>query len=247
MAADREVIGGNNPPGQIDFCRETTSAISAWATDNPVIETEEKAREAKLLVDRAKAAAKELEEERDKKVRPLNEQVKAINASYKEPQMSLGSALFVIMGRINDYIQAEEAKRVAAARAAEEELRAKIKAAEEAEEAARQAAEDAKQGVVVDVVASIEEAEQAFKEFAKAERVLARAQKDTHVKIGGGFNKALAQREKEELVVTDPLAAIRAIGFTERLLETLLTEARSFRKQNGCLPIGVIAKKTKEL
>lgn len=240
-------IGNNNPPGQIEFCQETVQAISAWMADNPVIEDENSARKAKLLVDRAKSALKDLESERDLKVRPLNQQVKAVNDLYRPARDELDSTLTLILGRVNDYIKKEEAKRFAAAREAQRKLDEAVRAAEEAEQRAREAEEDAKSGVVVDVVTAAHEAERAFKAFTKAEREAARAEKDAHVKIGGGFNRALSTRTKEELILVDAMAAIQDIGFTERLIDAILSEARAFRQIHNRLPEGVKSEKRKEL
>src|SRR5260370_339656 len=71
----RAVIGGNNPPGPIEMAESIMQTLSDWMQDHPVIQTEEDARAAKPLIDRAKAAMDELESERDGKVRPYNEEV----------------------------------------------------------------------------------------------------------------------------------------------------------------------------
>src|SRR4051812_23330333 len=77
------VVGHNQPPGPIDLAKTTIDAMADWMKANPVITTDETAREAKLLCDRAVAALEEIETERDSLVRPLNDSVSAINAKYK--------------------------------------------------------------------------------------------------------------------------------------------------------------------
>lgn len=72
-------IGHNLPPGMIDTAGEVTASLGKWLEDHPVIEGEDDAREAKVLVDRTKLCVKDLEAEREGKVKPLNLQVAKIN------------------------------------------------------------------------------------------------------------------------------------------------------------------------
>ena len=46
---EREVIGGNQAPSQIDFSRETVEALSEWMKSHPVIDDEDTARDGKSL------------------------------------------------------------------------------------------------------------------------------------------------------------------------------------------------------
>jgi len=233
-------IGGNNPPSALDFCTETTADLGKWLEDHPVIQTEEDARAGKLLVDRAVATIADAEAERDKMVRPLNEQVKTINDKFRGPRDTLRQVCDILRERLQAFIQAEKAKR-------EAEAEAKRRAAEEAEQRAReaeerelQAREDAECGVVSPVAARTAEADQAFSDFERAKREAARAEKDTRVKIGGGFRKALSTRTKEVLTLQNWQAAIDEMGLSESLIEAILKEARAYRKASGHLPAGII-------
>lgn len=231
----------NNPPSILEFCGETTAELGKWLEDHPVIQTEDDARTAKLLIDRATSTIADAEAERDKQVRPLNEQVKAINERYKTPRNSLQAASNILRDRLRVYIKTEEERREAEAaerqRIADElDLKAR-----QAIEVAEQAKAEAADGVVVDVVAAQSAAHGAIAALQKSERELARAEKDTRVKIGGGYRKALALRTKEVLVLHNWHKAIDEMGLSEALIESILKEARAFRKATGHLPEGVTA------
>lgn len=238
----------NNPPSQIEFCAETVKDIGAWMAENPVIETEDKAKEAKTYVDRSRLALKDLEDERTGKVGPLNDQVRAINGTYRRPREELDIALNLLLERINVYIQAEEERRRIVAEEARRAVEAAEAAAREAERIEREALDDANSGALdSDSVGATIEADRKFKEYEKATRVAARAEKDQSVKIGGGFTRRLSQRTKEELILIDIMAAIKDIGIDENLIEAILTAARVFRRTTGRLPNGVESTKTRKL
>jgi hypothetical protein len=223
--------------------------MSEWMKANPVIETSEQAGEAKLLCDRAKAALDEIEAERDKLVRPLNEKVDAINRDYKtlhntdKKKPGTYDRVFIeLKARVSAFLIAEEEKRrkeaeAAAAKAAEAE-----RLAREAEAKEREAIENAKAGEVdVDVVAATTEADESFAEFEKASRFAARAERDAKVKLGGGFGKAASLRTVETLHLDSYGKALKAIGPHPKIEEAILSAAREYRKQHGALPEGVSA------
>jgi len=113
-ANPRAVIGGNQSPGAIDFAKESETALSDWMKDHPVIETDDDARAAKLLVDRAKSSLESMETERDAQVRPLNEQVKAINDRYRSPRTLLEKVRSSLVDRLTAYARRLEAERLRA-------------------------------------------------------------------------------------------------------------------------------------
>jgi hypothetical protein len=76
---DTARLGHNNPPSPIEIATGTTAELSRWMGDHPAIQNEDHARAGKVLIERAKSSLDEMEAERDGLVRPLNEQVKAIN------------------------------------------------------------------------------------------------------------------------------------------------------------------------
>lgn len=251
----RAVIGGNNPPGPIEMAESIMQTLSAWMADHPVIQTEEDARAAKPLIDRAKAAMDELEAERDGKVRPYNEEVAKINTEYKavhntDPKKpgTFNKVFNELKSRVADYLRAEEQKRLAAAAAARRIQEEAERQAREAEAREREALDNAAAGEVgVDVAAVTQEADAAFSTFERQSRFADRAERDTKVKIGGGFASAVSLRTAETLQVDDALKAIVVMGTTDRIREAILTEARAYRKANGRLPDGVSASTERKL
>lgn len=251
----RERVGGNNPPSPIEMAESIMQVLSDWMKDHPVIQTEDDARAAKPLIDRAKAAMDEIESERDGKVRPLNDKVAEINAEYKaihntDPKKpgTFNKVFNELKTRIADYLRREEQKRLIAAAEARRIQEEAERQAREAEERERQALHGASLGEIdVDVVAVTKEADAAFEAFERQSRFADRAEKDTKVKIGGGFASAVSLRTTEVLQVDDALKAIVIIGTTERIREAILTEARAYRKANGRLPDGISATTERKL
>ncbi len=72
----------NKPPAMLDLARDVTRQIETWFKANPAVTTEQQARDIKLQIDRAKLCLKDLEDDRNEKVRHLNEQVSEINAEH---------------------------------------------------------------------------------------------------------------------------------------------------------------------
>jgi hypothetical protein len=234
--------GHNKPPSTIEFSHETVRALDAWMAEHPVIQSEEEAREAKLLHDRAFNADKDMDAERAAQVKPLNDQVKQINEQYREPRSRLQTAISLLLARIDGFRQAEEARRHAEA---EEKRRAAEEAQRIADEAARralEAKENADAGEIgLSVIAAEVEAKNAQQAALVAERVADRADKNQSVRVAGGFRRALAARTRETLCLDDAHAAIDSIGVTDKIREAILSSARDYRKQFGELPDGVNA------
>lgn len=252
---DRAVMGGNNPPGPLEMAESIMQVLSDWMKDHPVIQTEEEARAAKPLIDRAKAAMDEIEAERDGKVRPLNDQVAEINAEYKavhntdaKKPGTFNKVFNELKARIADYLRKEEAKRLAAAAEARRLQEEAEQQAREAEARELAALSDAAVGEIgVDVAAVTKEADAAFETFERQSRFADRAERDTKVKIGGGFAASVGLRNSEVLQVDDALKAIVVMGTTDRIREAILTEARAYRKANGRLPDGISAATERKL
>jgi hypothetical protein len=238
----RAVAGNNNPPGPIGIGAITVADASAWLAENPVIETPGTAKEAAAMEKRVKASFDEIEAERVKAVKPLNDEVKAINETHKAAQKPLETARNTIKQRLAAYLQAEEAKRRAEAERIAAEAAEAERIAREAEAKEREAKDNAAQGVVgEDVVAATIEADQAFSRFEKLDRAKEIAAKDSKVKISGGYGRALSLRTIEVLHVDDAAKALAAMGLTEDLRQAFLTEARAYRKTTGNLPEGITA------
>ena len=230
----------NNPPGAIERSADTLAALNAFLAAHPVIQEQAEATEAARLIKQGKAAHDEMEAERDSRVRPLNEQVKAINAAYASPKAVLQKVRDELAKRTTAYTHAEEQRRLREAaekrRAAEEAERL----AREAEAREREAQEDAAGGVIgVDLASTTAEADAAFRDFGKAQREAARAERDAPVKLATGFGRALSMRTKETLTVTDHVAAVKAIGLTPKIEEAIQAGARAYRQEWDELPPGV--------
>lgn len=242
------VVGSNNPPGPIEHAQSVVDDINAWLADHPVIESEDQAREAKPYLDRAKAAFEEVESERDGKVRPLNEKVKATNETYKalhntDPKKPgrFDKIVIELKARVAAFmLREEEKRRVAAekARLAQEEAE---RIAREAEAKEAEALENAKAGEVVDVAEVTKHADEAFSEFERQSRFAARAERDTKVKIGGGFGRSASLRNVETLHLESYSKALKAIGPHDKIRDAILSVAREYRKEHGALPDGVTA------
>jgi len=235
-------IGHNNPPVEttIDRAKATTTALSTWMASHPAVETEEAAREAKALVDRAKAAWQAMEDERDAAVRPLNTRVKAINDSFKPARTTLEKLRDMLTQRIEDFIRRQEVERQRIAEKARRTAAALAEAAMEAERRRQEAIEDAAQGVCdIDLAAVHDEAEQTISDLARAARVVQRADRDAKVRIGGGFGRVMTMRNSKVLTVTNWKAAIEEMGLTDGIAEAILTAARAYKKACGDFPAGI--------
>ena len=236
----RHAIGGNNPPSQIELLAGAQSALAEFLREHPVLANETEAKQAKLMKDRADAAIKDLEDERDRYVRPLNVQVKEINDRYRGPRETFKKVLDALNRRIVDYIRTETLKREAAAEAAR-------KAAEEAERIARErecqeqaALSEQNQGVCdIDVAAKTAEADAAFHDYKVLDRTAKRAERESVVKLGGGFRNRVGLRTVEILAVSDWKSAIDEMGMTDAIRDAILSSARQYRKSFGELPDGI--------
>lgn len=251
----RAVIGGNNPPSLIEHAQTVIDDINAWLAEHPVIQTEEQARETKPFLDRAKAALDEVEAERDGKVRPLNESVDAINAKYKalhnidkkKPGL-FDRIVNELKARVSAFMVAEENRRAKEAELARQAQEEAERIAREAEKAELEALQNAAAGELdINIAQVTQAADEAFSEFERTSRFAARAEKDTKVKLGGGFQKAVSLRTVETLHLESYSKALKAIGPNEKIAEAILSAAREYRKVHGHLPDGVTATEERKL
>jgi hypothetical protein len=246
----RAVVGANNPPGPIDAAMDTACALSAWLAEHPVIEQEGHARDAKLLLDRARASQGEVEDNRVRETKPLNDKLADINGRYKAMHNSdpkkpgtLDKVTNELRTRLAVFLRAEEQRRQKIAAEAVRVAEEKERKAREDERAEREAIENARAGELgVDVTQVVVTATNSFNDFQKADRAAARAERDAQVKLTGGWGRAASLRTKETLVLESYGRAIKAIGPHPTIEEAILSAARDFRKRNGELPDGVTAK-----
>ena len=249
------MTGHNNPPDCIECGAEAAVALSAWLAENPLIYSEEQAREAKLLLDRSKASAGEIEDNRKRETKPLNDKLDEINGRYKamhntDPKKPgvLDKTTNELKRRLTVYAQAEEDKRLALAEAKRREAEEAARIAHEAEAAEQEASANARMGELgVDVTQVVVAADKAAKDFAKLDRAAAVAERDANVKIGGGWNRAVGLRTKETLVLESYGRAITAIGPNEKVRDAILSAARDYRREKGQLPDGVRSETSREI
>ena len=234
---------GHNLASPRDLTRDVLADLGRWLADTPVIEDEDKAREAARLAKRTQNIIRDIDAERKTRVGPLNDEVSRINDEYKTALLPLKAIADELRKRMTAWAEAEEARRVElmiAARIAAEEAAAR---ADEAIRAEQEAVEDAADGVLdIDLVSTVVESQTAVAEAKRAERVALRAERDISVRMAPGLGaRAMSLRTKEELTVSDPVAAIGALGLTDSIIAGILTSARAYRKLKGKLPPGIIA------
>ncbi len=243
-------MNSNNPPSPIEYAKEVIGELSSWMAETPVVQTEDDSRQAKLLLDRAKAALEDVERDRVAKVKPLNDQVTSINGEYKavhntDPKKPgvLDKIVMALKQRVQAYLLIEESKRRRIAEEKQAAADAAREAALKAEALEREAKENAEAGEVgIEIGKWVQEADQAFTDFEKSQREAARANREAEkVKLAGGFGKSLSIRNVEVLEVTDWNAAIVEMGLTDAVKDAILTSARAFRLATGDLPHGIEA------
>lgn len=233
--------GHNQPPDMTVTAGEVSNDLSGWMAEHPVIRNEDEAREAKVFIDRGSLCVKDLEDERKGKTAPLNEQIETINNHYRAPRELLRGVIDELKRRFDSFLLLEERKRVVAAQEAARAAERAEQVAREAERVEQEAREDADAGVAgLDIAAVTVGADKAFADYQKAAREAQRAERETNVKVGGGFRRALSLRSKEVIVVENPIAAIQEIGLgNETILEAIIKASRSFKKLHGRYPQGV--------
>jgi len=231
---------GHNRPEMIGTAVETTAAVSAFLCENPVVETEEQAREAKVFLDRGRLCIADIETERSGLTKPLNERLTQINSRYRGPKELLQKVVDELRSRLDRYIRAEEERRVAVAEQAAKSAELARVAAQEAERVERDALASAAVGELgIDVASVTANADTAFTDYQKAERQAALAERGTHVKIGGGFRRALGLRDREVLTVSDPFKAIDHLWPNADIEAAIVKAARAYKKKHGKYPEGI--------
>jgi hypothetical protein len=245
---ERYEIGGNLPPSMSVTAGEVMRDLSSWMAEHPIIATDEEARESKVYLDRAKLCIADLEDEREKLVRPLNAEVQRINDVYRSPRTLLERVLNELKNRVSAFIRQEEEKRQRIAEEARRKAEAAELAAREAERVEQERIANISSGELgVDVAAAIEDADKAFNDYKRAERQAALAERETKVKIAGGFGRAISNRNKETLIVKDAVKAVTAMADNEGIHEAIIKAARSYRSLRNQLPPGVISETERKL
>jgi len=240
--------GHNNPPDMTITANEAAKDLSDWMAENPVIETHDAARDAKNQIDRAKICLKELDDERDGKVRPLNEKVREINLYYKSPRSVLERVSEELANRFGGFLRAEELRRIEAANAARRIAEENEYKAREAERVEQEALRNAAAGELgIDTKAVVVEANDAFRDHERSQRAAELADRETKVKIRGIFGRASSLRDKETLTIIDPLLVMATTGANEEIIKQLKSLAKAYRKLHNRLPDGVEATIEREI
>lgn len=233
-------LGDNNPPDMTITAGEVTKDLSRWMSEIPIIETEDQAREAKLWADRAFLCVQDLEDERREKIRPHRKIVEEIHEYYKRPRELLQGVLNELKSRMDEFLRAEEAKRKAAAEEARRIAASAEQAARVAERQESGARSDASSGVLgIDIAVAQEERRRTSAEAERAARQAALAEKESHVKIGGGFRRASSLRSTEVPCIVDALQVIEEVGITQDIEVALIKAARAFKRLHGRFPRGI--------
>ncbi|MFD2248894.1 putative membrane protein YqiK [Pseudochelatococcus lubricantis] len=232
----------NNPPEPIEMIKPIVAGISAWLAEHPVIEDQVSASKAAALIDTVNKHLADLEDDRTERVRPLNAEVKAINASYKAASSPLNGLKDDLKSRATAYARAEEDRRrkeAEQARLAAEEAARKAREAELAEIEAR---DNAAQGEIgVDIGAAVLDADAAARDAARAERAANIAERGAHVRMKSGNARALSLRTVLVFEVTDPVAAMIDLPLTDAIRDAIISAARIYHKEHGKPPAGVTA------
>ena len=242
-----QVMGGNNPPEptSIEIAQGVFDDLTLFLAEMPVVQTDEQSRAIKARIDSAKAALDAMESDRDSQVRPLNTTVKEINARFKAVSSVLESLMTEALKRAAAWARAEEARLEAIAAEKRRVADEAIAAANAAAGREIEARENAAEGEFTDVGVAILDTDEAKKVADRAVRESARADRDTRVRIGGGYGKAMGLRDKETLTIVDGAKALKAIikasdgVVPDKITDAILASARAYRKMKGKLPDGI--------
>lgn len=248
MPAISAFTGSNHPPSAIESAAEFFTRLSAFLADHPAVTGHEEARAFKEWADRARMVVGDLEVERDGKVRPLNEQVREINAEYKATSSPLSRLVDDLKARLAAFIRAEEDRRRQEAEAARRKADEEARIAREKLAAEEEAKANAEAGEVVDLGGKIAETDAAILEAQRAENAARRAERDAdNTRIGGGFGRAASLRTVETWTVTDAIGAILEIGTTPGIEGEIVKAAKAWRKLHGKVPAGVAVETERKL
>jgi hypothetical protein len=238
----------NNPPSQIEQAAEAFRELAGFLKEAPVITNRDEAKTGSGWLERTRVALKDAREERDGKTRPFLDRLQAIREAYDivreksktNPGGKLESAYNVLRARLTTYANKVEAERIAEVERLRLEAEAKEIAARAAEAAEQEAIANSEVGEETDIGAAIEQADQAFDQFKRADRQVQVAERSVPVRFGSVMgNKSVSMRTYEVLTVTDAQAAFTAIGMTPEIEAALIAAAKKYREAFEELPAGI--------
>jgi hypothetical protein len=242
------VIGHNQPPSAIESAKEAHAELAAYLQDNPVITSPEAAKEAAGWIERTRVSLQAARAARDAETSPLNTALKKIRDFYdlvrEKTSSNRGGALQVaydeLKRRVTAYADAVEAARIAEAEALRAQAEAAKARAMEADLFERELIANADAGECADVTGATVEANAAFKEFQKADRSAAVAERGVTVRLSSVMGaKALSMRTTRKLVIADPQKAFAALWPNEKVRAALIAAARDFEDAYAVLPEGI--------
>ncbi len=235
-------VGHNNPPEVLELAETVISDISMVMADIPVVEDEKTAREMKTGIDRAKLCIRDLDAELADKVKPLLAAEEGFRGQYRPKKAMLNSLLDEMLDRVQIFVKAEQRRREQAAALLVAQAHEARRKAEEAERIELEQLDNASKGEIgINVAEVIGDADEAYEAYEKAERQAQIAEKDSRVKIGGGFSRAIGMRKKETLHIFNIFKAIDSLGITNDIEIAVLKSARAYRTIHGALPDGIVS------
>jgi hypothetical protein len=230
----------------IDAAVEQTKLVRDYIAGNPVIQTAEEAQTAGTWIESTRRTIAALEDERKPKVEPLNAALNRINGAYKPVREQLEGTpkskglLGIIVDRANAWADAERRRREAIAAEAKREAEAAAARAQALIDQANDAIAAAEVGACEDVGTAVIDAQAAIKEANKLDRTANRADRETAIRLASSLGgRTLAPRRSPPIIVIDdPVAAIKAIGLTEKITLAIQQSAKAFKEAHGELPAG---------
>lgn len=240
-ASDRSVARTDNSASPaVEAAKDAGKELSAFLHETPVIQNFDDCKQGDAWIERTRIALATMEDERKPQADPLNAKLETINKPYRLVRQPLEKLFDELKRRVSKFKNAVEAARIAEANRLRAEAEAKERAAREAEAREADAIAAVDVGVCEDVGNAIVEADASFRDFERANRQAATAEKNVPVRVAsivGG--KALSMRTKRVLVIDDPCAAVKAMWPNERIVEAIKLAARDFKDAYGELPPGV--------
>lgn len=244
-ATNREVErSDNNPPDRLGYATEAMEELRAFLKTHPVIQSEVEAKAGSACNERTLVALNEARAERETKTRPFRDRLNAIFDAYAlvKDKGTLETARAELRKRLTKYANDIEAKRIAEVERLRQEAEDAERKAREAEAAELEAIDDAEQGVESDVGGAIEQADQAFNDYRRADKQAAIAAKNVPVRfssvVGG---RSMGMRTTEVLTIEDAAKAIKILGLTDKIRDAILSSARDYRREFEELPAGIVA------
>ena len=233
-------LGHNGPPSPIQSAKEAHAELSKFAENTPVIQSFDEAKQYAAWIERTRIALQAMEDERKPQADPLNAKLEAINKPYRVVRQPLEKLYDLVKARLSKYNNAVEAARLKEAQRLREDAEARERAARQAEADEQAAIAGADVGECTDVGSAIAEADGAFKDYQKADRAAATAERNVPVRVAsiiGG--KSLSMRTTEIFIVEDACAAITIMGCSDDLKKQIVKDAKRFREATGELPDGI--------